>query len=146
MTARVRPEDRERARLLDEKDTAGDATPEESLEAFSLYWPSYFAEPAVAPPMPDVRFSGPANQGLCADLAARLPELEASLPSITVRFGVLVGERSPIPTHVGVDSAARIPGAWSYVVPGAGHLVWHEAPGSLLAAMDRLVAGTPARA
>jgi pimeloyl-ACP methyl ester carboxylesterase len=140
MLARV-PEDlRERAHELDEKDTAGEATPEEELEAFSLFWSSYFAVPSEAPPMPRVEFCTPANQGLWADLVARLPELEASLPSITTPFGVLVGERSPMPTSAGTDSAARIPGAWSHVEPGAGHFVWHEAPGCLLAAMDRLVA------
>jgi pimeloyl-ACP methyl ester carboxylesterase len=76
---------------------------------------------------------------------AGLPELEASLASITVPFGVVVGELSPMPPSAGTDSAERIPGAWSYVVPGAGHFVWHEAPGSLVAGMDRLVAESRAR-
>ncbi len=141
MAARVPEADRERARALDEKDMAGETTPEESLEAFSLFWPSYFADPSTAPPMPHVEFSQPANQGLWADLAARLPELESSLPSITTPIGVLVGERSPMPPRAGTDSAARIPGGWSHVEPGAGHFVWYEAPGCVLAAMDRLVSG-----
>jgi pimeloyl-ACP methyl ester carboxylesterase len=144
MAARVAEESRERARELDEKDMAGEATPEESREALSLFWPSYFAEPAAAPPMPPVEFSQPANLGLFGDLFARLPELESSLPSITVPFGVLVGELSPMPPTAGADSAARIPGAWSYVVPGAGHFIWHESPGSLVAAMDRLAIRTSA--
>ncbi|WP_426561032.1 alpha/beta fold hydrolase [Angustibacter sp. McL0619] len=141
MLARVREPDRERARLLDEKDTAGESTPEEDLEAFSLFWPSYFADPAAAPAMPRVVFSQPANRALWADLTARLPELESSLPSIRVPVGVLVGELSPMPPTAGLDSADRIPGAWAQVEPGAGHFIWHEAPGCLLAAMDRLVAG-----
>jgi pimeloyl-ACP methyl ester carboxylesterase len=139
MLARVPEATRERARLLDEKDTAGEATTEEALEAFSLVWPSYFADPHAAPPTPHVEFSQPASQGLWADLQARLPELESSLASITVGLGVLVGELSPIPPSAGTDSAERIPGAWSHVEPGAGHFPWHEAPGCLLAAMDRLV-------
>jgi pimeloyl-ACP methyl ester carboxylesterase len=139
MLARVPAEVRERARALDEKDTAGIATPEEQLEAFTLVWPSYFAEPPAAPPLPHVEFSGPANQGLFADLGARIAELESSLPSIRVPLGVLVGGLSPMPPSAGTDSAERIPGAWSQVEPGAGHFVWHEAPGCLLAAMDRLV-------
>jgi pimeloyl-ACP methyl ester carboxylesterase len=141
MLARVREADREHAHLLDEKDTAGTATPEENLEAFSLFWPSYFADPGAAPPMPPVRFSQPASQGLWADLQARLPELESLLPSITIPVGVVVGELSPMPSTAGTDSADRIPGAWSQVEPGAGHFVWHEAPGCVVAAMDRLVAG-----
>jgi pimeloyl-ACP methyl ester carboxylesterase len=139
MFARVPEADRQRAQELDAKDMAGEATPEESIEAFSLLWPAYFADPAAAPPMPRVQFSQPANLGLFTDLQARLPELESSLASIAVPFGVIVGELSPMPRSAGTASADRIPGAWSCVVPGAGHFVWHEAPGCLLAAMDRLV-------
>ena len=143
MLARVPERDRERARLLDEKDTAGTATPEEQLEAISLVWPSYFADPAAAPPMPHVELSAAASAGLWADLLARLPELETTLPSITVPFGVLVGARSPMPPSAGMRSAERIPGAWSHVEPGAGHFVWVEAPGCVLAGMDRLVGSLP---
>ncbi|HET9946106.1 MAG TPA: alpha/beta hydrolase [Actinomycetes bacterium] len=142
MLGRVPEDRRDRARLLDEKDTAGTATPEEQIEGFSLVWPSYFADPSAAPPMPHVEFSQPASAGLFADLGARLPGLESSLPSIAVPVGVLVGEQSPMPVSAGRESAERIPGAWSHVEPGAGHFVWHEAPGCLLAAMDRLVAGS----
>jgi len=59
-----------------------------------------------------------------------------------VPIGVLVGELSPMPPSAGTETAARIPGAWSHVERAAGHFVWHEAPGSLVAAMDRLVTGT----
>jgi pimeloyl-ACP methyl ester carboxylesterase len=140
MLARMPEAARERARALDEKDTAGESTPEEDLEAFSLSWASYFADPPAAPSMPHVEFSQPATQGLWADLKACLPELDSSLHSITVPFGVIVGELSPMPPSAGTESAERIPGAWSHVEPGAGHFVWYEAPGCLLAAMDRLVA------
>ena len=142
MLARVPEASRERARVLDEKDTAGDATPEDLEEAMSLFWGSYFADPASAPPRPPVRFSQSASQGLWADLMAGLPDLESSLPKIRVPVGVLVGEFSPIPPSAGIDSAGRIPGAWAHIVPGAGHFVWHESPGCILAAMDRLVANT----
>ena len=139
MLARVPESARDRARVLDEKDMAGEATQEEHHEAFSLFWPSYFADPADVPPMPHVEFSGPAGVGLWTDLRARLPELEASLPSITVPFGVLVGARSPMPMSAGVGSADLIPGAWTHIEPAAVHFMWHEAPGCLLAGVDRLV-------
>jgi pimeloyl-ACP methyl ester carboxylesterase len=139
MAARVPERSRARAEELDAKDTAGSATPEESLEALSLFWPSYFAVPSAAPPMPRVELSQVANLGLFADLFTRLPELEASLPAITVQVGVLVGGLSPMPPSAGTETAARIPGAWAHVEPQAGHFVWYEAPGSLVAAMDRLV-------
>lgn len=140
LSARMPEASQERVRALNERDTAGEATPEDELEAFSLVWPSYFAAPHAAPAMPRVEFSQPASEGLWKDLQARMPALEASLPSITVPFGVLMGERSPMPASAGADSAGRIPGAWCHVEPGAGHFVWHEAPGCLLRAMDRLVA------
>lgn len=59
MLARVPEASRDRARALDEKDTAGEATLEEAHEAFSLFWGSYFAHPPAAPPMPHVEFSQP---------------------------------------------------------------------------------------
>ena len=139
LLARAPAQDQERFRQLDAKETAGDSTPEDDLEAFSLIWPSYFADRATAPPMPHIVFAKAANEGLFADLRVRLPELEESLPSITVPVGVLVGELSPMPPSAGTTSAARIPGGWSHVVPGAGHFPWFESPGSLLSAMDRLV-------
>ncbi|WP_404390382.1 alpha/beta fold hydrolase [Humibacillus xanthopallidus] len=144
MLARVPEASRDRARDLDEKDSAGEATPEEVREALSLFWRSYFADAASAPPMPHLELSQAASQGLWTDLTARLPVLEASLPAIRVPVGVLVGELSPMPASAGIDSAARIPGAWSRIEPGAGHFVWHESPGCLLAAMDRLVANASA--
>lgn len=141
MLARVPEERRDRIAALEEKDEAGTSSTQEDLEALSLYWPSYFADPASAPPMPAFGLSQEAGRGLHPDLVDRLPELEAALPSVRVPVGVLVGGASPMPTSAGTDTADRIPGAWSMVVPGAGHFPWYEAPGCALAAMDRLVAG-----
>jgi pimeloyl-ACP methyl ester carboxylesterase len=141
LIARLPEADQERARILAEKDATGESTMEDDLEGLALVWPSYYGDPAAAPAMPPVSLSQHANRALWADLQARLPELEASLPSITVPVGVLVGELSPMPPSAGTDSAERVPGAWSHVEPGAGHFVWYEAPGCVLAAMDRLVAG-----
>ena len=140
--ARVPETSRTRARELEEKDTAGEATPAEAHEAFSLVWGSYFADPTSAPRMPEMRFAPDASRGLWADLLDRLPELETSLPAIKVPVGVVVGELSPMPPSAGIASAERIPGAWSHVEPGAGHFVWHESPGCIRQALDRLVTGT----
>lgn len=142
MLARVPDASRNRVRALEEGDAAGEGTLAEAHEALSLSWPSYFARPAQAPPMPDVEISHQASQGLWADLAARLPDLESSLPSITVPVGVVVGELSPMPVSAGIDTADRIPGAWSHIEPGAGLFLWFEAPGCVLAAVDRLFADT----
>jgi pimeloyl-ACP methyl ester carboxylesterase len=141
LLARMPEPGRDRVRALDEKEAAGGLTLEEDLEAFTLLWPSYFADPAAAPAMPPVRFSQRSSQGLWADLVARLGELESALPSITVPCGVLVGGLSPMPPTAGTATAERIPGAWSHVEPRAGHFVWHEAPGCVVAAMRRLEQG-----
>ena len=138
----VRMPDANRPRFdeLEAKESADGLSPQEDLEQLRLLWPSYFAEPSTAPAMPPVAMSQPAYEGLWSDLNARLPELEAALPSISVPVGVLVGERSPIPTRAGTDTADRIPGAWWHVEPGAGHFIWLEVPGAVLSAMNRLTA------
>ena len=89
--------------------------------------------------MPAVALGLEAHQGLWNDLVAQLPAIEAALPSIAVPFGFLVGERSPMPHSASTDTADRLPVAWTEVVPGAGHFVWVEAPGSVRAGMDRLL-------
>jgi len=129
MLARVPEASRDRVLALGERDAAGQTTPEEAHEAFSLVWGSYFADPLAAPPMPRVELSTAANQALWGAVMSHLPELESSLSSIRVPVGVLVGELSPMPTSAGVETAQRIPGAWWHIEPGAGHFVWHESPG-----------------
>lgn len=64
MLVRVREGDRDRAQMLDEKNIAGESTPEEELEALSLFWPSYFADPAAAPSMPRMEIAQPASPGI----------------------------------------------------------------------------------
>src|SRR6478672_2331228 len=111
---------------------------DENLAQLRLLWPSYFADPATAPEMPPIRMTLGSHQGLWGEIIERGPALEAALPSVVVPVGVLAGELSPMPTTASTDTADRIPGAWSYVVPGAGHFVWLESPGAVLAGMDRL--------
>ncbi|HEY4314810.1 MAG TPA: alpha/beta fold hydrolase [Actinomycetes bacterium] len=145
MERRTPEEARERAAELDRQAQAGEVGEEGALESVRLFWPAYFADPATAPSMPEpMRLSIPAYSGLFADLVARLPELEVSLPAITVPVGVVVGEGSSIPNSAGRASADRIPGAWTEVVPGAGHLPWYERPGSVRQALDRLAAHSSA--
>ncbi len=141
LVARLPEPQRRRIAELDEKEAAGLLTLEDGLEALGILWPSYFADAQAAPPMPAVRMSMAAGEGLWTDLGPRVQVLEASLSSIAVPVGVLVGERSPMPPSAGTGTAARIPGGWSHVEPGVGHFVWLESPGCVLEAMDRLVAG-----
>jgi pimeloyl-ACP methyl ester carboxylesterase len=146
MVARTPPADAERADELDRLAQDGQASEEMALESLRLFWSAYFADQAAVPEMPEpMRLSIPAYSGLFTDLVARLPELEASLPGIVVPVGVVVGDGSPIPNSAGRASAERVPAAWTEVVPGAGHLPWYEAPGSVRQALDRLAAHSSAR-
>lgn len=145
MLARTPPADAERAAELDRLAQDGQVSEDLALESLRLFWPAYFADQAAVAEMPEpMRLSIPAYSGLFGDLVARLPELEASLPAIVVPLGVVVGDRSPIPNSAGRVSADRVPGAWTEVVAGAGHLPWYESPGSVRQALDRLAAHSSA--
>jgi len=47
----------------------------------------------------------------------------------------VLGERSPMPVSQGEQTAALLPSAEVHVIPGAGHLPWHEQPGCVAAAL-----------
>ena len=51
---------------------------------------------------------------------------------------VLAGECSPLPRQAAEATAAVLPDARLTIVPGAGHQVWHEAPGCMAAALSRV--------
>lgn len=145
LVVRMPDVNRPRFAALEAKELSEGLTAGEDVEQLGLLWPSYFADPSTAPVMPPVAVSQPASAGLAADRRARLPALQEALPSLDVPVGVLVGERSPIPTSGGRDIADRIPGGWWHVVAGAGHFVWLEVPGAVLMAMDRLTQPLAAR-
>jgi pimeloyl-ACP methyl ester carboxylesterase len=141
MAARIPAGDRRRAVELDQLALRGEATADDLTESFRLFWPAYFASPAQAPAMPDVRSSIEAYSGVFASLKEALPGLSAALGEVTVPFGFVAGADSPMPVEAAsAATAAVIPGAWLEVVAGAGHFPWIEKPGSVKAALDRLVA------
>ncbi|RYB88485.1 alpha/beta hydrolase [Nocardioides glacieisoli] len=138
LMVRLSDTSRPRVEELSAKEEAEGLSLAEEMEQLRLLWPSYFADPAAAPEMPPVRMSPGSSEGLWGEIVALMPALEAALPSIVTPVGILMGEGSPMPTTAGSDTADRIPGGWSYVVPGAGHFVWIESPGAVLAAMERI--------
>jgi pimeloyl-ACP methyl ester carboxylesterase len=139
MMARMPEENRALATELDERAMAGEGTEADALEGLRLVWPSYFAEWDAAPPMPPYSMSTAAYSGGFESLVARLPELEAALPSINVPFGIVAGAMSPMPVEEAArQPAARIPGAWVEAVEGAGHFPWIERPGCVRSALERL--------
>jgi pimeloyl-ACP methyl ester carboxylesterase len=132
---------RERAREIDELSTAGEADDELALEGMRLVWPAYFADPELAPPMPELRIATERSAEMIPSIFAELPALEAGLPGIRVPVGFVHGSRSPMPLGASTDAAERIPGAWVDVVEGAGHFIWVEVPGAVQATLRRLTAG-----
>jgi pimeloyl-ACP methyl ester carboxylesterase len=131
---------RSRARELDDLITEGAASDELALEQMRLVWPAYFADPEQAPPMPQVRMASERSAQMGRSILAQLPALEAGLPQIRVPVGFVHGSRSPMPIAASTDAADRIPGAWVDIVAGAGHFLWVEAPGAVLASLRRLTA------
>ncbi len=139
LRSRISPESRARMADLEAREQERPLTAEERAESLALVWPGYFADPSAAPPPVRLAQSVPAADGLFEDIQRRLPQLEESLPRITVPVGVVVGECSPIPPRkAGIATAEQVPGAWSSTVPGAGHFPWHERPGCVLEAVRRL--------
>ncbi|WP_309646849.1 alpha/beta hydrolase [Nocardioides sp.] len=133
LMARLDPAQRDRAALLSES-----ADPVLAAEGLALLWPAYFSTPDVAPACPPVRIDPAAAEGLGAAMVAGLPALEASLDSIDVPLGVLMGGASPMPRSAGADVVTRVAGAWLEVVEDCGHFVWLERPGAVAAALERL--------
>ena len=146
MTAPLSDAQRARAEEIDAKEERGEATPEESREAFSLVWPSYFADPAAAPPCPDLAFDGATfaatiasvrEHEQAATLTRRLPDVPSSLPVLFVH-----GAKSPMPVRTTTMTAELIPHARVEILPDAGHFTWHEDPSGTHDAIARFVAGS----
>jgi proline iminopeptidase len=142
MSARTSEERRAQSLELDARALRGEGTPDDLIESLRLIWPAYFASPAAAPEMPDIRASTEAYSGLFASLTHERTALAAALPAVTVAFGFVAGAESPMPVdQASAATAAVIPGAWlEDVIEGAGHFPWYERPGCVRAALDRLVA------
>jgi proline iminopeptidase len=114
------------------------ATDADALESLSLLWPSYFADPAAAPPIPpDMRTCLEAYRETFASVAEQLAGggFGEQLRQLKVPAVFVLGEQSPMPASQGQQTAALMPSAEVVVVPGAGHLPWHERPGCVAAAL-----------
>lgn len=140
MGGRIPEEFRSRAEELDRRAMRGEGTEDDFIESLTLYWPAYFASPADAPPMPEMRTSVQAYAGIVESLRSELARLAEALEGVTVPFGFVAGEESPMPVdEAAAPTAAVIPGAWLVRVERAGHFPWYERPGCTRAALDRLV-------
>jgi proline iminopeptidase len=144
LLARLSVADAARVAKIEERETAGEATEDESKEALGIVWPGYFADPTSAPPMPDMRMSVTCFAETLASIADHFDRrtLERGLPRSTVTAHFLAGRESPIPFFESERSAELMPRATVEIVDDCGHFPWLEQPGSVLAAADRLAATT----
>lgn len=120
----------------------GSADGDEAVtEALALYWPAYFADPATAPAAPPgLRVSRACNAGTMATVFADLGNgaCVGRLSAIGAPAVFVLGERSPFPRSQGEQTAALLRRAEVTVVPGGGHLPWHESPGCVAEALTRV--------
>jgi pimeloyl-ACP methyl ester carboxylesterase len=144
LEARATPEALARMKELDELvPTSQEQEAAVALEYFRLDWPGYFAVPADAPPVPDTVRVGPeCFKQTTASVAEAVErgDLPGLLSGFTGPVEVVAGECSPLPRQAAEATAAVFPDARLTIVPGAGHQVWHEAPGCMAAALSRIAA------
>jgi pimeloyl-ACP methyl ester carboxylesterase len=132
---------RRRVDEIENLQTAGTSTPAEDDEQRRLIWPTYFADPDRTSPFA-LRAAGSSHGPIQAEVFRDMPMLEQSLPTIATRIRFVHGSKSPIPVSASTDTIDRLPNAELTLVDGAGHFIWFERPGSVRAALDRLVAET----
>ena len=136
---RARLDEASLGRLGDLAARIGDRMPtdKEATEQLSMLWPGYFAVPAQAPPPPSgLAVSAVANgEGMASVMDSLAKGFGARLAEVTVPAVFVLGERSPMPVSQGMATAALLAEAEVVVVPGAGHLPWHERPGCVASAL-----------
>lgn len=141
LQARMPEHSRQRADELDRDAMGGEGTEAEAIESFQLAWPAYFANPANAPPMPEVRMSVRGYSGTLDSMEAGRADLASQLPTVQVPINLIYGAMSPIPASASTNLADHMPLTIATAIPDAGHYPWMERPGMVKDALDRLVAG-----
>lgn len=142
--ARVGPKVLAEVAALDELVAASPGTPEADAaggKSFDLMWPGYFADPLSAPPPPaGMRVSPECYTGTFESIQAA--QADGRLADQIARYRgpveIVAGAASPFPIETAMSTAALFSDARISVVPGAGHLPWHERPGCVTAALRRL--------
>lgn len=131
---------RQRAVEVGEEIAAGDLSDELGTEFLALQWPGYFAEPERAPQAPaGWRLNLTCNGETMASVFGELQSGFADrLAGCELPIELVVGESSPIPFAVSQQTAGMLPESQITIIPGAGHLPWHEQPGCVRAALARL--------
>jgi proline iminopeptidase len=124
----------ERLDEIDARPPGQEVTDAEALESLALLWPAYFADPSSAPPMPsDLRLSARCSSATFESLLRHLADggFAHRLAHLNVPVVTVIGGASPMPAGVAEEMTALLPEGDLVIVPGAGHLPWHERPGCI---------------
>jgi pimeloyl-ACP methyl ester carboxylesterase len=142
LMSRLPADERTRLEAYYAREAAGKGSAEESLDALRTLWPYYFGNPAVAPPMPDLRLDLEGHLMTWPSIMQHFEggTLERGLAQLRMPALVLHGAVSPIPPVEAERSAALIPGVMLRILPGIGHFAWIEEPGSIRREMEALLA------
>jgi pimeloyl-ACP methyl ester carboxylesterase len=128
---------------VQERLNSPDATDDDASASLRLVWPGYFGSMEnTLPYPPEMRTSLAGYVGTMGSMMENLASGFAdSLTSVTVPVIFLLGGGSPMPVSQGIQAAEFLPNSSVSVVPGAGHLVWYEAPGVVAGALASLRTG-----
>jgi len=126
------PEQWARVGEVEELRHRGEATEADLLERWGLIWPSYFADPDRAMPLPD-RIGAECSRETNASIAEHFERdtLRRALPSVEVPMLFVHGELDLVPLWSAEQTAALVPGARCEAIPGCGHFPWWDRPGEV---------------
>lgn len=146
LAARAGPDVMAEVAALDAIAEGSPGTPEAAeaeLRSLRLMWPAYFADPPAAPRMPaDLRIGRDCYAGTSESIAAEqaVGRLPGQLSGYRGPVELVAGAGSPFPLATARSTAAVFVDAQVTVVDEAGHFPWHECPGCVAAALDRMAA------
>lgn len=137
---RMSADSQQRYAEIAERLATAQASDADMVASMALLWPSYFADPPSAPPMPS--FMKASIAGYAGTMASASEQLAGGLSEkvsgVTMPVVYVVGADSPMPLRQGQQTEALFPRSELHIVPGAGHLPWHEEPGCVSRALVRI--------
>lgn len=129
--ARTPPEVAEQVEQVEQRAERGEASDHEVIEAHTLLWPAYFADPALASELPPIEMSTRcfAETSESIESQQATGALERALPGLAMPVVLVHGRQDPIPISAAAATAALIPGARLEPIDDCGHFPWLEQPG-----------------
>lgn len=129
-------------RRLEELETLSTRRPlteTEAREIPELLWPSYFAAPELAPPMPLLRFDEQGYTEAVASVDGHFARgtLDRQLPELETPVLFIHGRADPLPIAAMQATADVMPNATFVSVEECGHFPWLEKPATIATAVTQ---------